>query len=130
MNYKVVLCLLLLIFKNSIFAKFYKCPDITPNTYHSIFSEIDEWQIYAVSATNKTIHKFITKETINDWTDYNIEITFNKDMSILFCSSVPKNIQASKGNTSVIVWGEIRALKFIDEVNCSIDSKNKGFMCY
>lgn len=129
MHIKYMIYGLLLIFTNPILAKFYKCPEISQNTYHSIFSEIDEWQIYAVNAANKTIYKFTTKEKMDDWQDYNIEITFNKDMSILFCSSAVQHIEMSKNNISLLVLGEIRALKFIDEVNCSIDKINKGFIC-
>ncbi|MGY3804513.1 hypothetical protein ACWNT8_10650 [Pigmentibacter ruber] len=129
MHIKYMLCGLLLIFTSPILAKFYKCPEIYQNTYHSIFSEIDEWQIYAVNAANKTIYKFTTKEKMDDWQDYNIEITFNRDMSILFCSSAAQHIEVNKSNISLLVLGEIRALKFIDEVNCSIDKINKGFTC-
>ncbi len=114
---------------NISYAKYYKCPKIKENVYHSIFSEIDEWQIYAVGKNNKSIYKFQTREISNSWNDYNIELTFDKDMSILYCSTNVLNFIRLDSRAKEEIQGEIRALKFVDESDCTIDTIGQGFQC-
>lgn len=109
--------------------KTYLCPNIEENIYYSIFSEVDEWQIYAVNLSNKPIYKFQTKTLNKEWSSYSIEITYDKKMSILFCATNTQNILRLDKQENLQVDGEIRALKFVNGSECVVDNIIQGFKC-